>query len=91
MGFDRRIQKPKNDKQKIVTILFGILTGFILFVIFDMPEEDHTNIEEFENENIRDSHIYEYDFKTSKKILFYTPRYQQEDWGIGEGNTPFHK
>ena len=65
MGFDRR-QKPKHDKQRILTILFGILTGFILFVVFDMPEDVETESEEFEN--IRDSRMDtpEYDFKTSK-------------------------
>ena len=30
-----------------------------------------------------------YNFTTSKKILYYTSRYNQKDWGIGEGNTPF--
>ena len=30
-----------------------------------------------------------YNFNTSKKILYYTSRYNQKDWGIGEGNTPF--
>ena len=90
MGFDRR-QKPKHDKQRILTILFGILTGFILFVVFDMPEDVEIETEEFEN--IHDSRMDtpEYDFKTSKKILFYTPRYQQQDWGMGEGNEPFHR
>ena len=90
MGFDRR-QKPKHDKQRILTILFGILTGFILFVVFDMPEDVEIETEEFDD--IRDSRMDtpEYDFKTSKNILFFTPRYQQQDWGMGEGNEPFHK
>ena len=90
MGFDRR-QKPKHDKQRILTILFGILTGFILFVVFDMPEDIEIETEEFDN--IRDSRMDtpEYDFKTAKKILFFTPRYQQQDWGMGEGNEPFHR
>ena len=34
-------------------------------------------------------HVPPFNYTTSKKILYFTPRYGVRDWGIGEGNAPF--
>jgi hypothetical protein len=95
MGLERKLHKSKIEPQKIVVIFFGVFTGFALWAIFDRPLEDQVkdNIDQLEVDN-SDSYLDDYtpyDFKTAKKILFYTPRYGIPDWNMGEGNKPFHE
>ena len=40
MDLERKLRKPKKEAQKIIVIFFGILTGFALWVTFDMPPEE---------------------------------------------------
>ena len=90
MDLERKLRKPKKEAQKIIVIFFGICTGFALWVTFDMPPDEEVD---GNAENIGDSYkdYPAYDFKSAKKILYYTPRYGKPDWNMGEGNEPFHR
>ena len=94
MGLERKLHKQKIEPQKIVVIFFGVFTGFALWAIFDRPLEDQVN-ENLDQLEINNSGSYldypAYDFKSAKKILFYTPRYGIPDWNMGSGNEPFQR
>ena len=94
MGLERKLHKSKIEPQKIVVIFLGVFTGFALWAIFDRPLENQVkeNLDQLEVDN-SDSYLDDYpayNFKTAKKILFYTPRYGLPDWNMGSGNEPFH-
>ena len=92
MGLERKLHKQKIEPQKIVVIFFGVFTGFALWAIFDRPLEDQVkeNLDQMEIDN-SDSYLDypAYDFKTAKKILFYTPFFSNKDYAFGFGNKPF--
>ena len=81
----------------MIVIFFGVCSGFALWLTIDFPKEV-LNIEtdpqygletDFEVETNLGKK--EFNFATSKKILYYTPRYNIEDWNIGQGNEPFSR
>lgn len=91
MDRNRLLSRSRIEPGKIIVIFFGICTGFVLWLAFDFPNEDVESLVKSDSDwNVEEEDIQTYyNFQTSKKILFFTPRYGQKDWNFGQGNKPF--
>lgn len=86
------MSRSRIEPQKVIVIFFGICTGFVLWLAFDFPSKDEAeNLLKSDSDWLEEEDNFQsfYTFETSKKILFYTPRYGQKDWNFGTGNKPF--